>query len=112
MNSKQFSYVFDQQMKICSEMLFKKAEEYATDDDRLHNFNAAGVLLNSDPIKALQGFLAKHTISLNDMMSNPDPTSYSRDQWTEKISDSINYLILLQALLEEAYGNPTESETT
>lgn len=103
MNSEQFAKIFDEQMHLCSSMLFKKAKEYATDDDRMHNFNAAAGLTGKTPVQALQGFLLKHTVSLNDMMSSDDPTYYTQDQWTEKISDSINYLILLQALLAEAY---------
>ena len=35
-----------------------------------------------------------------------DGRSYSLDRWTEKITDSINYLLLLKALVEEeANGN-------
>lgn len=101
MNSEQFSQVFDHQMKMCSEVLFNKATEYATDDDRMHNFNTAAKLTGETPVQALAGFMVKHTISIYDMVAE-DPNSFSEGTWDEKITDHINYLILLQALLLEA----------
>jgi hypothetical protein len=48
--------------------------------------------------------LAKHVVSVYDMsMSNKE---FTEARWTEKITDSINYLLLLKAaVLEESHGD-------
>ena len=43
--------------------------------------------------------MAKHTVSVYDMCNIGD--NYPLELWSEKITDSINYLILLRALVEE-----------
>ncbi len=76
-----------------------KGEEYATDEDELHNFKKAANLQGVDAIKALSGMMAKHTISLYDMMNSGK--SYPKEKWDEKIIDHIVYLILLRAIISE-----------
>lgn len=89
-------------------MLFSKAREYATDDDRLHNFNVAGVLTGETPQEALAGFMAKHTVSIYDMCRAKDG-DFTMDQWNEKITDHINYLILLKAIIHESTWGAEET---
>lgn len=72
-----------------------KTAEYAT-EDRLHNFRVAAAVEGITPRQALAGMMAKHTMSVYDMCRAGD---YSLDQWAEKITDSINYLLLLWALV-------------
>lgn len=48
---------------------------------------------------ALMGMLSKHLISVSDMCT--DDRVYPKEQWDEKITDSINYLLILRALVEE-----------
>ena len=55
--------------------------------------------MNSSPKAALMGMLSKHLISISDMCT--DERQYSREQWDEKITDSINYFLILRALVEE-----------
>ena len=43
--------------------------------------------------------LAKHIVSVSDMCT--DGKKYKRDRWIEKITDSINYLLILRAVVEE-----------
>jgi hypothetical protein len=43
--------------------------------------------------------MAKHTVSIYDMCNSGK--EYSIDMWNEKITDSINYLLLLRALIED-----------
>ena len=50
--------------------------------------------------KALAGMMVKHTVSIYDMINNPD-TTYDMDVWNEKITDHINYLLLLRAVVIE-----------
>jgi hypothetical protein len=47
--------------------------------------------------------MAKHTISIYDMCyGDRNGKTYSLELWDEKITDSINYLLLLKALVTEA----------
>ena len=78
-----------------------KADEYAT-DDRLHNFKVAAELQNCTPIKALAGMMCKHTVSVYDLVNDVENgKTVPIELWNEKIGDSINYLLLLTALIEE-----------
>lgn len=53
-----------------------------------------------DPKRALSGMMAKHIVSLYDMCYD-DRTKYNMEIWNEKITDSLNYLFLLKAIVEE-----------
>ena len=101
MNSEQFARIFDKQVQRCSETLLGKAAEYATDDDRLHNFNTAAALTGETPQQALGGFMVKHTVSVYDLIAD-EPNKHDMALWDEKITDHINYLILLKAVITEA----------
>jgi hypothetical protein len=89
-------------------VLTAKAAEYAT-DDRLHNFKAAADLERVTPVEALGGMMAKHTISVYDLIHDyGDGKEIPLELWSEKITDSINYLFLLWALLNEKDKPKTE----
>ena len=45
------------------------------------------------------GMLSKHLISVSDMCMGEQ--QYSKEQWDEKITDSINYFLILRAIVEE-----------
>lgn len=98
MKTEEFNEVVKKQLGRCESILVKKAEEYAT-EDRLHNFKVAAKIENCSPEQALMGMMAKHTVSVYDMLNSGK--EYSSQMWDEKITDSINYLILLRALIEE-----------
>ena len=49
--------------------------------------------------RALAGMLAKHIVSLYDMCFDGD-TDYDIGTWNEKITDSLNYLFLLKAIVK------------
>ena len=99
MNSEWFEKVIKEQIKTCEDVLIGKAKEYATDDDRLHNFKNAAGMMSCDPKEALAGMMAKHTISVYDMCRSGK--DYPIELWNEKITDHINYLLLLKAIVEE-----------
>ncbi len=99
MNNKDFERVVAEQVGRCEALLGTKGKEYADDRDRLQHFKKAGALLNADPKAALFGMLLKHLISVADMCT--DGQTYTVDRWNEKITDSINYMFLLRALIEE-----------
>lgn len=102
MNAKCFDEIVERRIKRIRILLTKKRAEYAPDgQDRLHNFNRAAAMLRIPRSQALLGMLAKHLVSILDMVdaiSRRDPGIAMID---EKIGDAINYLILLEAMLME-----------
>lgn len=100
MKTEDFNKVISAQIKLSTDVLVKKAKEYAT-DDRLHNFKTAAALQECTPKQALGGMMAKHTVSVYDMINNDDATYYPIELWEEKIGDHINYLLLLRAIVAE-----------
>jgi hypothetical protein len=107
LNSEEFEAVFEKVVAQCRNVLVIKAREYATDEDRLHNFKKGAILTGGTPKTALWGFLTKHLVSLSDMVESN--RTYTNQQWDEKIGDSINYLILLRALVEADEKQKTTS---
>ena len=78
-------------------VLVTKAKEYASEQSRFHNFELAGSVLGCTPEKALEGMMAKHLISVMDIINNP--RNRSAELVEEKCLDLINYIILLEGLL-------------
>lgn len=100
MKAEQFNAIFQEQFAVCGETLGVKASEYASDSDRLHNFRKAAALEDTTPRKALGGMMAKHTVSVYDLINHAEVDT-PMAVWDEKITDHINYLILLRAILVE-----------
>jgi len=81
-----------------------KSEEYSTENDKLHNFKRAGKIDNITSERALWGMDLKHRTSIADMVDELDNEIYCTiDKWVEKITDHINYCLLLLALVYELY---------
>jgi hypothetical protein len=97
-NSEEFNKLLGGQLDMVESILGVKAKEYAT-DDRLHNFKVAAELQGLTPKEALAGMMAKHTVSVYDMATSEK--IFPLAQWEEKITDHINYLILLKAIVIE-----------
>ena len=96
-----FNLLFIQQVNRCEETLRGKAKEYTGNNpDRLSAFKTAAALQECTPERALAGMMAKHIISLYDMCFSEQST-YDQSMWEEKITDSLNYLFLLNALVRE-----------
>jgi hypothetical protein len=96
MDSKKFNEILKNRLRKIEETLSSKAVEYAK-GDRLYNFKRASNILQSTPQEALLGMMAKHIVSVLDLIEgtlNPSP-----EMIDEKIGDTINYLILLEAVL-------------
>ncbi|NLZ53848.1 MAG: hypothetical protein GX892_12035 [Thermoanaerobacteraceae bacterium] len=99
MTTEKFNNIINWQIEHCKSILCSKAKEYAT-ADRLHNFKIAGALQGISPVQALMGMMTKHTVSVADMCMSGE--TYPQELWDEKITDSINYLLLLSALIRES----------
>lgn len=98
MKTEQFEKIVQEQINRCTSVLIDKAKEYAT-ADRLHNFKVAAEMQDCTPRHALAGMMAKHTVSVYDMCNSGN--DYPMELWDEKITDHINYLLLLRAVVEE-----------
>ncbi len=99
MNNEEFSRILAQQIHACEGVLVDKAREYADDSDRLHNFKVAAALEDVTMRQALAGMMAKHTVSIYDMCGSQYDST--QEAWDEKITDHINYLILLRCIVQE-----------
>ena len=102
MTPERFEQIVDARLAHCQKVLTAKGEEYSRDGDRLHNFKKAGRKLGETPEAALLGMNVKHTVSIDDIVTDLEagelPTTKALD---EKISDAINYLLLLEGLIVE-----------
>lgn len=109
MTPEEFNFIIDSQLNVCRDVLGTKAQEYAWPVDRLHNFKQAAHLQEISVKEALRGMMAKHTISVYDMIKSGK--TYPMELWGEKITDHINYLLLLMAVVcEEDSTSPMDEE--
>ena len=98
MNADQFGLLLDERLASIKAVLGSKAKEYAI-GDRLYNFKRAAEIARTTPQKALFGMFLKHLVSVLDLIEGSiPPTDHLIN---EKIGDTINYLILLEAILKE-----------
>lgn len=97
----QYKEIVENTLEMCKETLNLKNEEYSSQRNPFHNFIVAANLQNTTPIKALAGMMAKHTASIYDMCV--DEENISVEKWNEKITDHINYLIILRTMVVMGY---------
>ena len=101
MTQAEFNLVFEKQVHRSAELLVKKAKEYTGDNpDRLSAFKVAAAMQGCRPERSLAGMMAKHIVSLYDMCY-ADRKTFDVSIWDEKITDTVNYLFLLRAIIEE-----------
>lgn len=102
MNEKDFNKIVEATMAWCMKTLCAKGDEYARGGDRLWNFKVAARKLNCHPAEALAGMMVKHTVSVDDIIDGlAKGIVPPKELVAEKIGDSINYLLLLEGLIEE-----------
>jgi hypothetical protein len=104
MNDQEFNKIVDERCDAIVAILTAKATEYAR-GDRMSNFKTAAALAKTTPEMALRGMLAKHIVSIWDLIDDIEkgwqPAESMNNLAKEKIGDAINYLILLEGLIEE-----------
>ena len=102
MNAEEFDKIVGARMDWCMKTLCAKGDEYARGGDRLWNFKVAGRKLNCHPAEALAGMMVKHTVSVDDIIDGlAKGVVPPKELVAEKIGDSIDYLLLLEGLIEE-----------
>lgn len=98
MDAEQFKGIVNEQFTMCCDMLRVKETLYSDGRDRLIQFKRAADLMGVTLVTALAGMMVKHTTKLYQMV---DEGCSDRDQWDETLTDHINYLFLLRAVLAE-----------
>lgn len=99
MNQQQFDQIVESRIEKIRDVLVSKGKEYADDTDRMMNFKSGAAMQGITPLQCLRGYMTKHITSLYNLLQSPDNVAPA--VWDEKIGDSINYLILLEALLQD-----------
>lgn len=96
-----FKILTVERFRACMDLMCgKKNEEYSRNNDKLHNFKVAGRILNCSPEEALKGMMIKHLVSIFDIIDDL-PKLPDEEILNEKITDSLNYIVLLEALIKE-----------
>ena len=85
-------------LKECRNILETKGRSYSTRNDELQNFKELGYLLCLPPEVVCLTFLMKHITSIFSIVRGE---RFDTEGMRSRIVDSINYLILLNALFEE-----------
>lgn len=94
-----FEKVVANRISKIHELIKTKGVEYATDDDRFHNFKRSAAILGVSPERALIGMVVKHITSVLDMIDKVDQNYiFNTEMIDQKIGDVIIYFILLEAL--------------
>lgn len=104
MDHQTFNELVKNRLENCEQVLGVKNAEYASEGDRLHNFKKAARMTDRDPVLALDGMWLKHRVSVADMVEKLIADPYyvpSKELVAEKFGDNHNYLLLLEALIEE-----------
>ena len=111
MNHEQFKQITTTRVNHCLTVLNAKGEEYSRDGERLHNFKKSGRRQGCTPEKALRGMWEKHLVSIDDIIDDLDANKTpTRKMLDEKITDAINYLLLLEGLIQERIDkNPQQT---
>jgi len=101
MTREDFSRRVEKRIDLIRQTLLTKHKEYAADDNVFRNFDeaAGGLSLHSTSAEVLWSYMTKHLVSIKDIVS--DDTPVTNEVVSEKIGDVINYLILLEAMLNE-----------
>ncbi len=105
MTSAEFKKIVHARFEKCINLMFgEKDHEYSRDNDKLYNFKRAGEILRCSSSKALLGMLSKHLVSIIDIVEDIEEGRIPNQKiLDEKCGDTINYIVLLQAILEEEY---------
>lgn len=103
MNLERFETAVKKHIAKIDFLLLAKAKEYASNEDRLHNFNKAAGITGECREKALFGFALKHLVSVMDMIDAHNKTGILPTQATldEKFGDLGAYIAILYASFQD-----------
>jgi hypothetical protein len=101
MTREDFSRRVEKRIDLIRQTLLTKHKEYAKDDNVFRNFDeaAGGLSLHGSSAEVLWSYMTKHLVSVKDIVANNKPVDPA--VVSEKIGDVINYLVLLEAMLNQ-----------
>ena len=101
MTREDFSRRVEKRVDLIRQTLLTKHKEYAKDDNVFRNFDeaAGGLSLHGTSSEVLWSYMTKHLVSVKDIVADNKPVDTA--VVSEKIGDVINYLILLEAMLNQ-----------
>ena len=92
-------YIVEERIK---KVMCNKAAEYSRGNDKLWNFYRAAEVDRISPVEALRGMHLKHRVSVLDMLDDlMIDKHHPKELWVEKLTDTLNYYILMWAILQE-----------
>ena len=103
-SNESFNNLVEERLDLTRQMLIKKGGEYASNDDRLHNFDLASRLM-PDLFKtdedSMLAYGTKHFGSILDIMQTWRTTGNLPDESVlrEKFGDWINYMLIIELSL-------------
>lgn len=111
MDSQTFERLTDEQLKVCKEVMFSKRAEYSGNADVLHNFRQAVTLLAMSPAEVAFCYDTKHISSIQKIVKElSQGRTPSEAIWREKITDYLNYGLLMHACVMEAISKEREEK--
>lgn len=101
MKREEFTNRVEKRIDLIRQTLLTKHKEYAKDDNVFRNFDeaAGGLSLHGTSSEVLWSYMTKHLVSIKDIVADNKPVDTAIV--SEKIGDVINYLILLEAMLNQ-----------
>ena len=108
MNNERFTSLVEEMRSASINTLLNKNANYASNDDRLHNFKVGASLIGGTPAQAALGYMAKHFASLQDKVLNND--FRDREDLLEKCQDIINYVVFIWCIGNEEMDKYTKGE--
>ena len=101
MKREEFTNRVEKRIDLIRQTLLTKHKEYAKDDNVFRNFDeaAGGLSLHGTSSEVLWSYMTKHLVSIKDVVADNKPVDPA--VVSEKIGDVINYLILLEAMLNQ-----------
>jgi hypothetical protein len=99
MKQKEFEGVVNHRLEKCKETLGLKGAIYADKNDRLKNFYDGAALNECTPEQYAFMLVTKHIVAIKDHIR--DSRGMSEAFIDEKITDVINYMLLIEALVED-----------
>lgn len=109
MTNENFNEILESRISKIRNVLATKAAEYSRNDDKLHNFNVGAKITNKPRESVLYGMDLKHYISIKDIILDIEKGNIPTYALVnEKITDHINYMILLEACIIETIKEDEE----
>jgi len=97
----EFEKFFEERVQKCRQTLIRKAKEYASDSDKMHNFNEAARMLKLKPHQIAFYYMMKHFQSVTDIILKDKDVP--PEVWDEKLGDLMNYFFLIDAMWRKAH---------